>query len=43
MNDILTLLREHPELQKLNAGFECNEGLEKSLREDAKIERSNPS
>lgn len=34
MADVLALLAEHPELRRMNAGFERNEGLAKSLRED---------
>ena len=36
MNEVLTLLEEHPELKALNAGFERNEGYEKSLSEDSR-------
>jgi spore coat polysaccharide biosynthesis protein SpsF len=39
MADVLKLLGEHPELQAINAGFEINEGYQKSLREDAVIEK----
>lgn len=34
LNDVLALLAEHPELRNINRGFERNEGLLKSLRED---------
>lgn len=34
MGDILTLLQHYPELRNMNKGFERNEGLLKSLRED---------
>ncbi len=34
MEDILDLLQKHPELRKMNQGFERNEGLMKSLKED---------
>lgn len=36
--DILALLRERPELCKLNAKYARNEGLQKSLREDKIVE-----
>jgi spore coat polysaccharide biosynthesis protein SpsF len=35
MNEVLALLEEHPELKEINAGFERNEGYEKSLSEDS--------
>jgi spore coat polysaccharide biosynthesis protein SpsF len=35
MNKVLALLEEHPELKEINAGFERNEGYEKSLSEDS--------
>src|SRR4030043_2067506 len=34
MEDILELLREHPNLKKINQGIATNEGYAKSLRED---------
>lgn len=34
MEDILELLREHPNLEKINQGIATNEGYEKSLKED---------
>lgn len=34
MNEVLDLLRNRPELGRINAGFERNEGYVKSLRED---------
>jgi len=34
MQEILNLLRQHPELKQINAGIERNEGYQKSLRED---------
>ena len=34
LKDVLVLLTEHPELRSINRGFERNEGLLKSLRED---------
>ncbi len=34
MQDVLTLLAERPELLAINSGFQRNEGLMKSLRED---------
>ena len=37
MEEVLALLRRHPELQTINAGIESNEGYTKSLREDAII------
>lgn len=39
MQDILNLLREHPELSDINAGFARNEGYEKSLRADQVIKK----
>jgi spore coat polysaccharide biosynthesis protein SpsF len=39
MAEILALLREHPELNGINAGFQRNEGYLKSLREDTIIEK----
>ncbi len=35
MKDILEAFRRHPEWKNINAGFERNEGYQKSLREDA--------
>jgi spore coat polysaccharide biosynthesis protein SpsF len=35
VNEVLSLIEEHPELPMINAGFERNEGYIKSLREDA--------
>jgi len=43
MEDILKLLQEHPRLRDLNAGIECNEGYQKSLREDARWRGRNNS
>jgi spore coat polysaccharide biosynthesis protein SpsF len=37
MAEIIALLREHPEISDVNAGFDRNEGYAKSLREDALI------
>ncbi|MEM2679660.1 MAG: glycosyltransferase family protein [Candidatus Hadarchaeales archaeon] len=37
MQDVLELLREHPELAEINRGIKRNEGYEKSLREDREI------
>ena len=34
MDDILKLLKEHPEVTKLNSGQQRNEGYQKSLQED---------
>jgi spore coat polysaccharide biosynthesis protein SpsF len=34
MKEVLALVREHPELTKINTEFERNEGYQKSLRED---------
>ena len=34
MEDVLSLLQKHTELRKMNLGFERNEGLMKSLKED---------
>ena len=34
MDDILKLLKEHPEITKINSGQQRNEGYEKSLQED---------
>jgi spore coat polysaccharide biosynthesis protein SpsF len=34
MPEILRLLQQHPELQALNAGFELNEGYNKSVAQD---------
>lgn len=39
MEDILTLLKEHPELKKLNAGIQRNEGYLRSLKHDKKVKR----
>lgn len=39
MEDILTLLEEHPELQELNAGIQRNEGYLRSLKQDKKVRR----
>ena len=39
MEEILTLLKEHPELQELNAGIQRNEGYLHSLKQDKKIKR----
>jgi spore coat polysaccharide biosynthesis protein SpsF len=35
MTELLALLSEHPDLKRINAGFERNEGYEKSLSEDS--------
>jgi len=37
MNEILTLLEEHPELNDINSQFTRNEGYQKSLLEDAVV------
>jgi hypothetical protein len=37
MNDILTLLDLHPELERINRHIQRNEGYQKSLEEDKKI------
>jgi spore coat polysaccharide biosynthesis protein SpsF (cytidylyltransferase family) len=37
MNDILTLLDLHPELEQINRHIQRNEGYQKSLKEDKKI------
>lgn len=37
MQDVLELLRKHPELAEINRGIKRNEGYEKSLREDREI------
>ncbi|MEM1689053.1 MAG: glycosyltransferase family protein [Candidatus Hadarchaeales archaeon] len=37
MQDVLELLKEHPELAEINRGIKRNEGYEKSLREDREI------
>jgi spore coat polysaccharide biosynthesis protein SpsF len=34
MANVLRLLEDHPELADLNAGFQRNEGMKKSLMED---------
>jgi spore coat polysaccharide biosynthesis protein SpsF (cytidylyltransferase family) len=39
MENILTLLQEHPELQELNAGIQRNEGYLRSLNHDKKRSR----
>ncbi len=39
MEDILTLLQHHPELQEINAGIQRNEGYLRSLRGDKKTRR----
>jgi len=39
MEDILTLLQEHPELQEINAGIQRNEGYLRSLQQDKKVKR----
>lgn len=39
MEDILTLLEEHPELQELNAGIQRNEGYLRLLKQDKKVRR----
>lgn len=38
MEDILKLLKEHPEVMELNSGQERNEGYQKSLREDSEVQ-----
>jgi spore coat polysaccharide biosynthesis protein SpsF len=38
MAEVLVLLRQYPTLQAINAGFERNEGYQKSLREDGLVE-----
>lgn len=40
MNDVLRLIRLHPDVASVNAGFERNEGYQKSLTEDALITKS---
>jgi len=37
MTEVLALLREYPELNKINSGFARNEGYQKSLTEDAVV------
>jgi spore coat polysaccharide biosynthesis protein SpsF len=37
MDEILRLLKEHPEVTKLNCGQERNEGYQKSLQEDTEV------
>jgi hypothetical protein len=39
MEDILSLLKEHPELQEINAGIQRNEGYLRSLKHDKKVRR----
>jgi spore coat polysaccharide biosynthesis protein SpsF len=39
MEDILTLLQQHPELKEINAGVQRNEGYLRSLKHDKKIRR----
>jgi len=39
MEDILTLLQQHPELQEINAGIQRNEGYLRSLKHDKKVRR----
>ena len=38
MDDILKLLKEHPEVTELNSGQQRNEGYQKSLREDREVQ-----
>lgn len=40
MNDVLSVLRQHPELQTMNEGISRNEGYAKSLKEDAIINQA---
>jgi len=37
MDDILKLLKEHPEITKINSGQQRNEGYQKSLQEDMEV------
>lgn len=41
MNDVMHLLRTHPELCEINTDFERNEGYQKSLRADVTISEKN--
>ena len=41
MTDILTVMREHPEMSEINSGQQRNEGYQKSLREDGEVQ-TNP-
>ena len=41
MADILTVMREHPEMSEINSGQQRNEGYQKSLREDGEVQ-TNP-
>jgi spore coat polysaccharide biosynthesis protein SpsF (cytidylyltransferase family) len=40
LKEVLSLLREHPELSEVNRGIRRNEGYLKSLREDAVIKQA---
>jgi spore coat polysaccharide biosynthesis protein SpsF len=40
MDDILKLLKEHPEITEINSGQQRNEGYLKSLREDSEVQRN---
>lgn len=37
MDDILKLLKAHPEITKINSGQQRNEGFQKSLQEDTEV------
>ena len=37
MNDILDLIKKHPELEQINKGIVRNAGYIKSLRQDAEL------
>jgi len=37
MADVLSILREHPDVLEVNRGFTRNEGYQKSLREDSRV------
>jgi spore coat polysaccharide biosynthesis protein SpsF len=39
MAEILDLLHQHPELNQINAGIECNEGYQKSLQADSIVDQ----
>ncbi|MBN1280620.1 MAG: glycosyltransferase family protein [Candidatus Thermoplasmatota archaeon] len=39
MNDILTLLQQHPEIQQINTGIQRNEGYLRSLNEDKELKK----
>lgn len=43
MNDVLDLLKSHPELVEINAGIRRNEGYEKSLKMDRRVLEGNPT